>query len=117
MKFTNGVFTLLAASVLLLGGSFAFSQASVTLTGVNGQYSAGDLSSSTSRPEQVYTGLYYATVDGTSNTGIICDDFNHNVTIGETWNATALNTSSLNSNTTGLEFGSASIGLLWYMRR
>lgn len=90
----------------------AFGQNTVTLTGVNGQYSAGNLQSSTSQPEQAYTGLYYATVDGAANTGIICDDFNHNVTIGETWQANAVNTSSLTS-TAGLEFGST-IGLVGY---
>ncbi len=107
MKSRIGVYTVLsAASVMLLGGRFGYSQYSVELTGVNGQYSAGDLSSSTNGPEQVYTGIYYATVDGVSNTGIVCDDFNHNVTIGENWNADGINTSSLSSlNITGLEFG------------
>jgi len=92
----------------------AHGQNTINLTGVNGSVSAGDLCSAVSGCEQVYTGLYYATVDGSANTGIICDDFNHNVTIGETWQATALNTSSLNStNILQTEFGST-IGLVGY---
>src|ERR1035438_2203863 len=90
----------------------ALGQNSITLTGVNGSYSAGDLCSTGIGCQQVYTGQYYSTVDGTANTPTICDDFNHNVTIGETWNATAINTSSLNGSNIGqLEFGAGTNGL------
>jgi len=93
----------------------ALGQNSITLTSVNGQYSAGDLSNNTGGPgEQVYTGIYYSTVDGTANTPTICDDFNHNVNIGQTWNATALNTSSLNSGNIGQTAFGATIGLVGY---
>jgi hypothetical protein len=97
----------LAAMALLCFGLPAFGQnASVTLTGVNGSTSGGDLCSTASGCEDVYTGLYYATVNNSTGTPIICDDFDHNVSSGQTWNATALNTSALNStNITGLEFG------------
>ena len=105
MKIEAKAYATILGLVVLSFCNPAFGQNTVALTGVNGQYSAGDLQSSTSQPEQVYTGLYYATVDGAANTGIICDDFNHNVTIGETWQANAVNTSSLTS-TAGLEFGS-----------
>jgi hypothetical protein len=92
----------------------ALGQNSITLTGVNGSYSAGDLCSAGIGCQQVYTGLYYSTVDNTVNTPTICDDFNHNVTIGETWNATAINTSSLNgTNILQTEFG-GTIGLVGY---
>jgi hypothetical protein len=89
----------------------AHGQNSITLTGVNGSTSGGDLCSAASGCEDVYTGVYYSTVDNTANTPTICDDFNHNVTIGETWNASAVNTSSLNStNILQLEFGSGANG-------
>jgi len=93
----------------------ALGQNSITLNSWNGQYSAGDLSNNTGGPsKQVYTGIYYSTVDGTANTPTICDDFNHSVSIGETWNATALNTSSLNaSDIKQTAFGST-IGLVGY---
>ncbi|MGB6830641.1 MAG: hypothetical protein WBE41_21520 [Terracidiphilus sp.] len=105
----EGWATLIGLAVLFFGLP-AFGQTSITLTGVNGSYSAGDLCSTQSGCEQVYTGQYYATVNG-ANSPIICDDFNHNVTIGETWNANAINTSALTStNITGLEFGGGANG-------
>jgi len=108
-------FAAFAGLVLLLCGVPAHGQNSVTLTNVNGSTSGGDLSNNTGGPsEDVYTGIYYATVDSSVNTPVICDDFNHNVSIGETWQATAINTQSLNSGNIGqTEFG-ATIGLVGY---
>ena len=54
----------------------------VTLTGVNGGVDAG-----------IYTSPYYATVNGVPNTLIVCDDFSHEVYVGESWTA---NVSTLN---------------------
>lgn len=96
--------TVIAALAAFCFGLPAFAQNSVTLTGVNGSYSPGSLCSAASGCEQVYTGQYYATVNGNANSPIICDDFNHNVSIGQTWNASAVNTSTLSS-VSGLEFG------------
>jgi hypothetical protein len=87
---------------------------SIILTGVNGSTSGGNLCSNVSGCEDVYTGIYYSTVDGTANTPTICDDFDHNVSIGEPWKATAIETSSLNSSNIGqTEFG-GTIGLVGY---
>ena len=110
MKFNYQRVAILAAFVIFCAGLSAFGQVPITLTGVNGSYSAQDLCSSGAGCEQVYTGIYYATVNNVANTGIICDDFNHNVTTGETWNAAAINTSALTANTTtgaisGVQFG------------
>ncbi len=111
MKVSTARIATLVASVVLCACVSAFGQNSVTLTGVNGSYSAGDLCSTASGCDQVYTGIYYATVDNNANSPIVCDDFNHNVSIGETWNASALNTSALNStNITSLEFGGGANG-------
>jgi hypothetical protein len=88
-------------------------QTTITLTGVNGSTSS-DNGGSLLNGEDVYTGLYYATVDGKPGTGVICDDFNHDDTIGETWTANAINTWSLNStNILKTEFG-ATIGFVGY---
>lgn len=107
----------LFAVILCAGLCFALpalGQNSITLTGVNGSTSGGNLCSTASGCEDVYTGLYYSTVNGTANTGTICDDFNHNVTVGETWQATAIQASNLSTSNIGnTEFGST-IGLAGY---
>jgi|HubBroStandDraft_4_1064222.scaffolds.fasta_scaffold385577_1 hypothetical protein len=56
----------------------------VTLTGVNGSSANG-----------VYTSPYFATVNGGQGVGIICDDYWHEVYIGESWWATANTFSTL----------------------
>jgi len=103
----------------------ALGQNSITLTGVNGSTSSdngGNLLSSSESINQypngmdVYTGIYYSTVDGTAMTPTICDDFNHNVNLGETWSATAVNTQSLNANNiTQLEFGGGANAAVVYL--
>jgi len=55
----------------------------MTLTGVNGNSYAG-----------VYTSPYYATVNGVSTT-VICDDFETESTIGESWQANVNNVASV----------------------
>ena len=79
----GGIAVLLAAIAFLSAGSAkADTTATVTLTGVNGNYVGN-----------VYTSPYYATITnnstGVTTTGvpIICDDFLHNVYIPETWTA------------------------------
>lgn len=103
----------------------ALGQNSITLTGVNGSTSSdngGNLLSSSESINQypngmdVYTGIYYSPVDGTAMTPTICDDFNHNVNLGETWSATAVNTQSLNANNiTQLEFGGGANAAVVYL--
>jgi hypothetical protein len=56
----------------------------MTLTGVSGEVQGG-----------VYTSPYYATINGTQNVLIVCDDFVHEVYIGESWWATTSTFSDL----------------------
>jgi hypothetical protein len=79
MKIRFGVFAAIGGAVLLCSG----------LT-VAGQQITFDNYST------IY-GTYPATVGGQA-ANIVCDDYNDHVTIGETWNITALNVSSLNAN-------------------
>src|SRR5690348_8901827 len=46
-------------------------------------------------------GIYSATINGASSTGIICDDFNDEIKSGEKWTANAYLASSLNSSNIG----------------
>jgi hypothetical protein len=103
----------LAALVGSMALSFAlpaFGQQSVTvnLNNVNGDPIV------TVGGETVYAGVYggTSTLSG-SNPGIICDDFNDNVTVGESWTATAFQVSTLGSSTnpiTNVLFGSGTPG-------
>jgi hypothetical protein len=45
---------------------------------------------------QEAAGIYAGTVNGYTNTGMICDDFSDNVQFGESWTATAYQASQLN---------------------
>jgi PEP-CTERM motif len=56
----------------------------VTLTGVNGSSANG-----------VYTSPYFGTVNGVQGVGIICDDYWHEVYMGESWWATVNTFSTL----------------------
>lgn len=60
-------------------------------------------------------GVYTATINGQSSPGIICDDFNDEITSGETWNANEYQVSTLVSsgNLNSTLFGSA-IGVQGY---
>jgi hypothetical protein len=105
-------------AAIIVGGALCLTlpaggQNSITLTGVNGSTSS-DNGGNLINNEDVYTGIYYSTVDGTANTPTICDDFNHNVNLGQLWNATALNTSSLNASNIGQTAFGATIGLVGY---
>lgn len=75
----------IAAVVLLAPSAMADgTEVTVTLTGVSGGVQGG-----------VYTSPYFATVGGETNVGIVCDDYNHEVTMGETWTAYEYNFSNL----------------------
>jgi hypothetical protein len=59
-------------------------------------------------------GVYTGTINGASSPGIICDDYNDEVTSGETWNAKAYQASSLASGNIGSTLFGNSIGLTGY---
>jgi len=61
-------------------------EVTMTLTGVSGGEQGG-----------VYTSPYFATIGSTTNVGIVCDDYNHEVYMGETWTAYEYNFSDLGS--------------------
>ena len=74
----------------------AFGQpASMDLTGVNGNSYDG-----------VYTSPYYATVNGVQTT-VICDDFETESYIGETWYANVTNVASVVAGTSSAKFSPA----------
>ena len=64
----------------------------VKLTGVGGANQGG-----------VYVAPYYLSINGGKSVSVICDDFSHEVYVGETWTATINTFSNLN----GTRFGSA----------
>ena len=81
------VLSLLAAVAIILAAPMAKADGvQVTLTGVSGGSANG-----------VDTSPYYGTVDGVKGLAIVCDDYWHEVYIGETWTATE-NTFSTLSN-------------------
>ncbi|HEY1903552.1 MAG TPA: hypothetical protein VGG56_14045 [Terracidiphilus sp.] len=59
-------------------------------------------------------GIYSATINGATSPGIICDDFNDEITTGETWNANAYQASSLASGNIGSTLFGNTIGLSGY---
>jgi hypothetical protein len=63
-----------AATVFAFAASA--STVSITFTGTSGQSQGG-----------VQTDPYYGTINGVQNVPIVCDDFSHHVTTGETWTA------------------------------
>lgn len=72
----------IAASFLALGASAfpARAQQPVTLTGVNGAYAHG-----------VYIGPYFGSTPGLPTLDLICDDYLHEVNVGDTWTANFTN--------------------------
>jgi len=67
------LFIVLAAAVSLASSAKA-DTVSITLTGVSGGVQGN-----------VYTSPYYATIGNTANVPIVCDDYSHDVYIGESW--------------------------------
>lgn len=60
-------------------------------------------------------GVYSATINGAASaSGIICDDFNDEITSGETWTANAYQASSLTSSNIGETLFGNTIGLTGY---
>jgi hypothetical protein len=92
-------------AALLLLAPFAFSQDSVDLTLINGGNDTMD---------GIYVGPYNAAQSSNGqpaqNVQIICDDFEHQVSPGESWTATVTSVSSLGSNPQGLTWSNTSAG-------
>jgi hypothetical protein len=77
LKSTHGVALFIALSAaLFLPNSAKADTVSVTLTGVSGGVQGN-----------VYTSPYYATVGTNANVPIVCDDYAHEVYMGESWTA------------------------------
>jgi hypothetical protein len=104
----GGLGTIASAALLCLGlPSFGQTVVSVDFTG---GYSTTFANSSGDFGAGIYTG----TINGASSPGIICDDFNDDVTSGEKWNAKAYEASSLASGNIGSTLFGNTIGLTGY---
>lgn len=87
--------------IVLLGlAPFAFSQQTVNLTLVDG---------GSNTMGGIYVGPYDATQNG-QPVQIICDDFQHEVSAGESWSATVTSVSNLTNSTSGLVWSGHSAG-------
>lgn len=96
MKIRYDGLAALAGSMLVCFGLPAFAQQDVTV-----QFTGGYTTTWANNSGDYGAGIYSATIDGQSSPGIICDDFNDEITSGETWNATAIQASTLASGTIG----------------
>jgi hypothetical protein len=98
-------------NALLIICSFAFVMLFAGMTAsaqtVSMYYSGPDSDSSGG----VYTYPYYFNINSSAESyPLLCDDFTHEITPTDTWSATTLDVSNLNSNNvTGLEFGYAGV--------
>jgi len=108
MKMNAGMLATIAGAALCLGLP-AFGQTVVSVD-FTGGYSTTFSNSSGDFGAGVYTG----TINGAASPGIICDDFNDEVTSGEKWNAKAYQASSLASGNIGSTLFGNSIGLSGY---
>jgi hypothetical protein len=88
IKRVLGAFWWMALAALFLAPG-AIAQTSVTLTGVQGTSYDG-----------IYVSPYYATVNGVTNTPVVCDDFGDESTLGSQWNATVTPLSGVSSSNT-----------------
>jgi hypothetical protein len=125
MRVSTARITTLVASVFLFAGISAFGQTDVTVQ-YTGGYSTTWANNSGDYGAGIYTGDIGPGWNNNSSLptspGIICDDFNDEVTSGEKWNAVAVQASSLaNGNVSGLLFGGnytgtgyANIGVIGY---
>jgi hypothetical protein len=114
MRAKTGLVAVLASAVLCLALP-AFAQDTVYFDGVVGGSDTGTTGTDTS--QDAYTGLYSGTLNGVAVTGFVCDDYSHNITNPESWQATAIQVSTLNSSNIGnTEFGTggSAIGLVGY---
>ena len=93
MKIRYAGLAALAGSMLLCFGLPAFAQDEVSVT-----FTGGYTTTWGNNSGDYGAGIYSANINGSpSASGMICDDFNDEITNGETWNADAYQASSLNS--------------------
>jgi hypothetical protein len=91
MRVSTARIATLAASLSLFAGLSAFGQTIVSV-----DYTGGYSTTWGNSGGDYGAGIYTATINGApSASGIICDDFNDDITSGETWNAKAYQVSSL----------------------
>jgi hypothetical protein len=102
----NKTIVLAISAALLLLVPCAFGQTNMYF---NGGYQGSNW---TYGSETVATGFYDGSINGVNvgpgqpgGLGMICDDFNDNITTGETWQANAINASTISSNIGSLLFG------------
>jgi hypothetical protein len=99
----------IAGSALLYLGLPAVAQQDVTV-----DYTGGYSTTWANNSGDYGAGVYTATINGASSPGIICDDFNDEVTNGEVWKAKAYEASSLASGNLGSTLFGNTIGLTGY---
>lgn len=109
MKIIAGGLGTIACAALLCAGLPAFGQTVVTVDFTGGYSTTFDNSSG-----DFGAGVYTATINGGKSPGIICDDFNDEVTSGEVWKAKAYQASSLASGNIGSTLFGNTIGLTGY---
>jgi len=109
MNIAVGRFGMIAGTALLFLGLPAFGQTVVSVD-FTGGYTTTFANSSGDFGAGIYTGM----INGGSSPGIICDDFNDDVTAGENWNAKAYQASSLASGNIGNTLFGNTIGLAGY---
>jgi len=109
MKINVGRLAAIGAAMLLCFGLPAIGQTVVSVDFTGGYTTTwGNMSG------DYGAGIYTGTINGASSPGIICDDFNDNITNGETWNAHAYEASSLTSSNIGETLFGNTIGITGY---
>jgi hypothetical protein len=109
VKVVSKRIAMLAASVGLCAGLSAFGQQLTNGQDVPVQFTGGYSTTWANSSGDYGAGIYTGNVNGTS-TGIICDDFSHDISNGETWTAQATQASTLaNGNVAGLQFPSIQV--------
>jgi hypothetical protein len=109
MKINAGRLAIIAGAALFCLGLPAHGQ-----TVVNVDFTGGYSTTFANSSGDFGAGVYTATINGGSSPGIICDDFNDEVTSGEKWKAKAYEASSLASGNIGSTLFGNTIGLTGY---
>ena len=109
MKIKAGGLATIAGAALLCLGLPAFGQKDVSV-----DYLGGHSATFANSSGNYAAGIYTATINGASSPGIVCDDFNDEVTSGQKWNAKAYEASSLASGNIGSTLFGNTIGLTGY---
>ena len=109
MKVKAGGLGTIACAALLCFGLPAFGQTVVSV-----EFTGGYTTTFGNSNGDFGAGIYSATINGASSPGIVCDDFNDDITSGEKWNASAYEASSLASGNIGSTLFGNTIGLTGY---